>query len=95
MATATVAATDLRAELKEWERAFADANGGRKAGRQDIKSNPDIGTIPEKNHWFKMQLANITSRQIQNLRPLEGSRDGKEQEESQRPTRNYLFRRTT
>lgn len=45
MATATVTATDLRAELKEWERAFAAANGGRKAERQDIKSNPDIGML--------------------------------------------------
>lgn len=43
MATATVTATDLRAELKEWERAFAAANGGKKAGRQDIKGDPDIG----------------------------------------------------
>ncbi|RAL12345.1 protein sld2 [Aspergillus homomorphus CBS 101889] len=32
----------LRAELKEWERAFADANGGRKAGRSDIKKDPEI-----------------------------------------------------
>lgn len=53
MATATVTATDLRAELKEWERAFAAANGGRKAGRQDIKSNPDIGTT-RRLHWFEV-----------------------------------------
>lgn len=33
----------LRAELKEWERAFAAENGGRKAGRNDIKQNPSIG----------------------------------------------------
>lgn len=46
MATATLAATDLRAELKEWERAFSAANGGRKAGRLDIKNNPDIGMSP-------------------------------------------------
>ena len=45
MSTATVAATDLRAELKEWERAFAAANGGRKAERLDIISNPDIGVL--------------------------------------------------
>lgn len=57
MATATVTATDLRAELKEWERAFAAANGGRKAGRQDIKSNPDIGTT-RSLYWFEVPLAN-------------------------------------
>jgi hypothetical protein len=33
----------LRAELKEWERAFAAANGGRKAERSDIKKVPEIG----------------------------------------------------
>ncbi|KAI4121524.1 MAG: hypothetical protein LQ338_006321 [Usnochroma carphineum] len=32
----------LRIELKEWEKAFAAANGGRKAGREDIKQHPDI-----------------------------------------------------
>ncbi|OAX78533.1 hypothetical protein ACJ72_07160 [Emergomyces africanus] len=32
----------LRAELKEWERSFSIANGGRKPGRDDIKNNPAI-----------------------------------------------------
>ena len=41
---ATQAAT-LRAELKEWEKAFAAANGGRKAGREDIKKDPTIGVL--------------------------------------------------
>ncbi|KAI9370145.1 DNA replication/checkpoint protein [Aspergillus egyptiacus] len=35
-------ATTLRAELKEWEREFAAAHGGRKAGRDDIKRVPEI-----------------------------------------------------
>lgn len=35
--------TCLRAELKEWEKAFSDANGGRKATREDIKNDPAIG----------------------------------------------------
>ncbi|KAJ9213018.1 hypothetical protein DTO166G4_5348 [Paecilomyces variotii] len=38
----TAQSTALRAELKEWERAFAAANGGKKAGRDDIKQNPEI-----------------------------------------------------
>ncbi|KAL3482424.1 DNA replication/checkpoint protein [Aspergillus californicus] len=47
MATVTILenaahAATLRAELKEWEREFAAANGGKKAGRGDIKSVPDI-----------------------------------------------------
>ena len=33
----------LRIELKEWEKGFAAANGGRKAGREDIKKEPEIG----------------------------------------------------
>ena len=33
----------LRLELKEWEKGFAAANGGRKAGREDIKKEPEIG----------------------------------------------------
>ena len=33
----------LRAELKEWERIFAEANNGRKAEREDIKRDLDIG----------------------------------------------------
>lgn len=36
-------AINVRAELKTWEKAFSSANGGRKAGRDDIKQNLDIG----------------------------------------------------
>ncbi|KAL8840230.1 MAG: hypothetical protein Q9170_001437 [Blastenia crenularia] len=32
----------LRLELKEWEKTFAAANEGKKAGREDIKQNPEI-----------------------------------------------------
>jgi DNA replication and checkpoint protein len=35
--------TALRAELKQWEKGFVEANGGRKAGRKDIKQHPTIG----------------------------------------------------
>ena len=34
----------LRQELKAWEKAFATANDGRKAGRGDIKKDAVIGT---------------------------------------------------
>jgi len=33
----------LKGELKAWEREFASANNGKKASREDIKNNPDIG----------------------------------------------------
>jgi len=35
----------LRIELKVWEKSFASANDGRKAARDDIKKNPDIGNF--------------------------------------------------
>ena len=33
----------LRQELKIWEKTFAAENGGRKAGREDIKRDGGIG----------------------------------------------------
>lgn len=42
-ADVAVQATNVRAELKVWEKAFASANGGKKAGRDDIKQNAEIG----------------------------------------------------
>ena len=43
-AAATDRATELRRQLKDWEREFAAANDGRKADRSDIKANAAIGT---------------------------------------------------
>lgn len=39
----------LRLELKVWEREFTAANGGRKAGRDDIKQHPAIGTAEDSH----------------------------------------------
>ncbi|KAL6240114.1 DNA replication/checkpoint protein [Aspergillus navahoensis] len=55
MATAAVSeistqAVTLRAELKEWEREFAAANGGKKAGREDIKRVPEIESAPSNKN---------------------------------------------
>jgi hypothetical protein len=33
----------LRVELKIWEKEFASVNEGKKASRDDIKKNPEIG----------------------------------------------------
>lgn len=38
----------LRLELKAWEKAFSAANEGRKATREDIKANPDIGVFEKQ-----------------------------------------------
>ncbi|KAL4960806.1 protein sld2 [Aspergillus stella-maris] len=48
-------ATALRAELKEWERAFAAANDGRRAGRADIKNNPEIAAKYKEYSRLKAQ----------------------------------------
>lgn len=37
-------AVAVRAELKVWEKDFATTHDGKKAGREDIKQRPDIGT---------------------------------------------------
>lgn len=42
-AEVAVQAVNVRAELKVWEKSFAAANGGKKAGRDDIKQNAEIG----------------------------------------------------
>ena len=42
---------NLRQELKVWEREFAAANGGRKAGRDDIKQHPCIGMAKDKSRF--------------------------------------------
>lgn len=38
----TKRSTELRQELKLWEKEFASANNGRKASRDDIKAHPNI-----------------------------------------------------
>ena len=35
--------TNLKYELKKWEKSFADSNGGRKPTREDVKSDASIG----------------------------------------------------
>lgn len=45
LAPPTASISELRAELKQWERDFAAAHGGRKAGREDIKMVPEIGIL--------------------------------------------------
>lgn len=38
-------AQKVRADLKQWEGDWAKAHDGKKPGREDIKSNPDIGKL--------------------------------------------------
>jgi len=39
----TKESVNIRHELKIWEKEFAASHDGRKAGREDIKQNPQIG----------------------------------------------------
>lgn len=41
----------LRQVLKEWEKSFAAAHNGRKAGRDDIKQHPEIGNDLPYGHF--------------------------------------------
>lgn len=52
----------LRAELKQWEKAFAEANGGKKAGRQDIKQDPDIGISLLSSLWVTLSILTHQTR---------------------------------
>ncbi|KAL4921826.1 DNA replication/checkpoint protein [Aspergillus aurantiobrunneus] len=48
-------AAALRAELKNWEREFTAANGGKKAGRGDIKKVPEIAAKYKEYSRLKSQ----------------------------------------
>lgn len=47
-------ALKLRQELKDWERAFAGAHGGRKPTREEVKKDANISEsippLPKQNH---------------------------------------------
>ncbi|CBF83517.1 hypothetical protein AN3040.2 [Aspergillus nidulans FGSC A4] len=67
MATVTVSeisnqAAILRAELKEWERGFAAANGGKKAERGDIKKVPEIAAKYKEYSRLKSQESASSSK---------------------------------
>ncbi|CAK46797.1 hypothetical protein M747DRAFT_267975 [Aspergillus niger ATCC 13496] len=62
----------LRAELKEWERAFADANGGRKAERSDIKKVPEIAAkYKEYSRLKALETSSSTTKTDKNPVQLE------------------------
>jgi hypothetical protein len=51
-AEVTDQAVNVRAELKVWEKEFASTHGGKKAGRDDIKQNPEIGRFTRVTWTF-------------------------------------------
>lgn len=56
----------LRNDLKIWEKTFAAQNGGRKAGRDDIKANEDICTHADLAVLSSSRLTHY-SQQIQGV----------------------------
>jgi DNA replication regulator SLD2 len=67
----------LRQALKEWERAYAAANGGRKASREDIKKDPTIGKYLSQSrnrgrldHADTPVFAALKYKDYNRLRPL-------------------------
>ncbi|PYH75640.1 hypothetical protein BO82DRAFT_387885 [Aspergillus uvarum CBS 121591] len=80
--TATPSSADLRAELKEWERAFADANGGRKADRSDIKKVPEIAAKYKEYSRLKALETSSTSNPS---RPPDNARHDKKKRKHASP----------
>ncbi|KXG45997.1 DNA replication/checkpoint protein [Penicillium griseofulvum] len=64
-------AINVRAELKTWEKAFASANGGRKAGRDDIKQNADIAAKYKEYSRLKALEASLRRRENSRQEPYE------------------------
>lgn len=55
-------ATALRAELKQWEKDFAAANAGRKAGKGDIKANAHIAARYKEYEKLKSKPAESSAK---------------------------------
>ncbi|OGE49642.1 hypothetical protein PENARI_c020G03018 [Penicillium arizonense] len=64
-------AVNVRADLKTWEKAFASANGGKKAGRDDIKQNPDIAAKYKEYSRLKTLEASLTRRENRRQETIE------------------------
>ncbi|CAI7577154.1 unnamed protein product [Penicillium glandicola] len=64
-------AINVRAELKTWEKAFASANGGRKAGRDDIKQNVDIAAKYKEYSRLKALEASLSRREKSRQEPYD------------------------
>ncbi|KAJ5970763.1 uncharacterized protein N7479_000681 [Penicillium vulpinum] len=64
-------AINLRAELKTWEKAFASANGGRKAGRDDIKQSADIAAKYKEYSRLKALEASLSRRENSQQEPYD------------------------
>ncbi|KAL8854039.1 MAG: hypothetical protein Q9221_001162 [Calogaya cf. arnoldii] len=77
----------LRLELKEWEKSFAAANGGRKAGREDIKQHPEIAA--KYKIYNKLRARGAPDGVGKGTASVQDQAPGKRQASAQRPTSVY------
>ncbi|KAJ5334964.1 hypothetical protein N7452_007367 [Penicillium brevicompactum] len=68
-AEVAVQATNVRAELKVWEKSFAAANGGKKAGRDDIKQNAEIAAKYKEYSRLKALESSLSRRENRRHEP--------------------------
>ncbi|OQE37436.1 hypothetical protein PENCOP_c010G06820 [Penicillium coprophilum] len=86
-------AINVRAELKTWEKAFASANGGRKAGRDDIKQNADIAAKYKEYSRLKALEASLSRRE--NSRPEPYDSHSKKRKHASPPSQDGAFLQVT
>ncbi len=69
----TEKSTALRVELKIWEKKFESANNGKKASRDDIKKNPEIGRLPPLSQSEGAFIDTAHSGEVQRVQQDAGS----------------------
>ncbi|KAJ5115049.1 hypothetical protein NUU61_000808 [Penicillium alfredii] len=62
-------AASVRAELKIWEKEFASTHDGKKAGRDDIKQNPDIAAKYKEYGRLKALESSLARRENRRHEP--------------------------
>lgn len=88
---------ELRAQLKEWEKSFADTNSGRKPGKEDIKKNPDIAAKYKTYNRTRdvldgkkdLESLNVRSPSVRKQKPHSSSK--RPEQDHQHTPRRALF----
>ncbi|EKV19201.1 DNA replication regulator sld2 [Penicillium digitatum] len=86
-------AINVRAELKTWEKAFSSANGGRKAGRDDIKQNADIAAKYKEYSRLKALEASLSRRENSLQEPYESH--SKKRKHASPPSQDSVYLQVT
>ncbi|KAJ5816492.1 hypothetical protein N7447_008725 [Penicillium robsamsonii] len=86
-------AINVRAELKTWEKAFSSTNGGRKAGRDDIKQNADIAAKYKEYSRLKALEASLSRRENSRQEPYDSN--SKKRKHASPPDQDGVFLQVT